>query len=182
MNKVKSRSGNKVIFILISALTGILVSFLYLGFEWFVNNGSNWLWNDLVQSDVYRWRVIPLAIVMSIILTLVIKLFNQKRLTKPSEDLLGELDNIKQTSIGKIVVTLIIGALSLLAGASLGPEASLVTASLGLAAWFSGKLNSLKHPFAFYLSIASIGALLAAFFNSLLPVIIPLLVLKKKIN
>ena len=164
----------------IAAVTGALVGLLYLGFEWVVNNGSNWIWNDVFQTDEYRWRVIPLAIALSIIFGAALKLLKKRRVIKPDGGLLDELDDIKKTHISDIVVILIIGSLSLIAGASLGPEASLVAASMGLAAFFSGKINALKQPFAFELSIASLGALLAAFFNSLLPVVIPLLILKKK--
>ncbi len=180
MNKVKAHSNRNIVFVFISVVMGTIVGFLYLGFEWLVNNGSNWLWNDLVQSDTYRWRVIPLAIVMSIALTGTIVALGKKRVLKPSSGLLDELSEIKKTSIKDITIVLIIGALSLLAGASLGPEASLVAASMGTAAWLSGRLNALKQPVAFVLSISSIGALLAAFFNSLLPVFIPILLLKQK--
>lgn len=180
MDKATSSSNKNTVYILVSLVMGIIVGFLYLGFEWLVNNGSNWLWNDLVQSDTYRWRVIPLAIVMSIALTGTIVALGKKRVLKPSSGLLDELSEIKKTSIKDITIVLIIGALSLLAGASLGPEASLVAASMGTAAWLSGRLNALKQPVAFVLSISSIGALLAAFFNSLLPVFIPILLLKQK--
>lgn len=180
MNQINLGKKRDLLFVLVSAFLGVVVGFLYLGFEWVVNHGTNWLWNDIVQSDVYRWRVIPFALIMGLLFSAVILIFKKKRVLKPSLSLLDELDDVKKTSIGAIIIILIIGALSLLAGASLGPEASLVAASMGTAAWLSGKLGALKQPIAFALSIASIGALLAAFFNSLLPVIIPLLILKQK--
>ena len=180
MDKATSSSNKNIVYILVSLVMGIIVGFLYLGFEWLVNNGSNWLWNDLVQSNIYRWRVMPLALLMSIALTGTILFFGKKRVLKPSLSLLDELNEVNKTSIGDIAIILFIGALSLIAGASLGPEASLVAASMGTAAWLSGKLGAIKKPVAFVLSISSIGALLAAFFNSLLPVIIPLLLLKQK--
>ncbi len=170
----------KPVHIFVAGLTGLIVGLLYLGFEWLVNNGTNWLWNDLVQSDTYRWRVIPLAIVMSVVLSIVITFFGNKRVLKPASSLLDELDDIKQTSLYAIFAILVIGALSLLAGASLGPEASLVAASTGMTAWFSAKIHATKQPFAFVLSIASLGALLAAFFDSVVPILIPLLILKQK--
>jgi len=164
----------------IAVFMGLIVGFLYLSFEWIVNNGSNWLWNDVVQSDSYRWRVIPLAIVMSILLSGTVLFFRNKRVVKPPLSLLDELDDVQKTSIKTIGIILVIGAVSLIGGASLGPEAPLVAACLGVAAWFSGRRNFLKKPLAFVFSISSIGALLAAFFNSLLPVIIPLLLLRQK--
>jgi H+/Cl- antiporter ClcA len=109
-----------------------------------------------------------------------VKILGKKRVTQPSLSLLDELDEVKRTTLGDISTILVIGALSLIAGASLGPEASLVAASMGVAAWISGKFDILKQPTAFVLSISSLGALLAAFFNSLLPILIPILLLKKK--
>lgn len=180
MKNSLSKSKLNIKYVLASIFIGAVVSFLYLVFEWVVNNGTNWLWNDLVVSDTYRWRVIPLAIIMSIILSAVVLFFKKNRLQKTSTNLLDELNDIKPTKISDILVILVIGALSLIAGASLGPEASLVAACLGVTAWLSGKMKILKEPTAFVFGIASIGALLAAFFNSLLPVVIPILILKQK--
>ena len=180
MKNTMSKSKLNIKYVLASIFIGAVVGFLYLVFEWVVNNGTNWLWNDLVESDTFRWRVIPLAIIMSIILSAVVLFFKKNRLQKTSTNLLDELNDIKPTKISDILVILVIGALSLIAGASLGPEASLVAASLGVTAWLSGKMKILKEPTAFVFGIASIGALLAAFFNSLLPVVIPILILKQK--
>lgn len=180
MNQQTVKSHTSLLYICIAAITGALVGLVYLGFEWIVNNGSNWVWNDLVQTDEYRWRVIPLAMLLSVCFGAALKLFKKRRVVKPAAGLLDELEDIKKTNISDIAIILIIGALSLIAGASLGPEASLVAASMGMAAFFGSKINALKQPFTFVLSLASLGALLAAFFNSLLPVLIPLLILKKK--
>jgi H+/Cl- antiporter ClcA len=73
-----------------------------------------------------------------------------------------------------IVVILVIGVASLLAGASLGPEASLVAASAAIGAWLaSGKARQL-------LVLASVGALLVAFLGSLVPTLLPLLLLYRR--
>ena len=73
---------------------------------------------------------------------------------------------------------LVIGAASLLAGASLGPEASLVALAMGLGGWVAarGKLGAA----ASLLVAASIGALLVAFFGSLIPLAIPLLIVYQR--
>ena len=47
---------------------GVVNGLVFLGFEWVVNHGSDWLWNDLVNSDEVRWRVVPLALGLSIAL------------------------------------------------------------------------------------------------------------------
>ncbi len=179
MRQDNKRQDN-LIYITVSGLLGLIIGLIYLTFEWLVNRGTNWLWNDVLDTNTYRWRVMPLALVMSILLTIVIKVFNQKRVLKPPANLLDEIEDIKKTTIVKIITILVIGLLSLLAGASLGPEAALVAASIGLATWLSQILNVLKKPISFVFIISSLGALLAAFFHSVLPIFIPILILKKK--
>ncbi len=180
MEHTKNTQKSPLVIIALSVFLGVVVALLYLGFEWIASNGTNWLWNDVVQSDTNRLRVIPLALLMSVVYTIVIKLVSNKRIVKPETSLLDELDSIKKTSLFTVAVILLVGATSLIAGASLGPEAALVASCMGFAAWMSGKMNVLDKPMAFVLSISSIGALLAAFFNSLIPVVIPLIILKKK--
>ena len=159
---------------------GVIIGCLYIGFETLVSETSDWLWNDVVQSDMYRWRVIPLTVLLSVVLTILIRTLGKKRIDQTSSSLLDELQTVKNTTAGDIGVILAIGALSLIAGASLGPEASLVSASLGVSALLSKKLHITKLPTAIVFSYASLGALLAAFFNSFFPIIIPLLLLKQK--
>ena len=56
-----------IILLTLSILTGLLVAIMYMIFEFVANDGTEWLWNTVVNSDQYRWRVIPLAIIMSVI-------------------------------------------------------------------------------------------------------------------
>lgn len=163
----------------IAASLGGVIAFAYLIFEWIVTDGSNWLWNDLLQSDVYRWRVIPIAIVMSVVLSLLYKGVKQKRVVHAETDLLSEISNSKSTSLSSILTIFTIGAVSLLAGASLGPEASLLAGVLGIAAWTSGKAKLLNTPIAKLLALSSVGALLCAFMCSPIPMAIPLLLMQK---
>ena len=74
--------------------------------------------------------------------------------------------------IGIIVV---IGLCSLWAGASLGPEASLVAISSGLGLWLASRAK--LGPAAKLLEVASIGALLVAFLGSYVLVALPLVML-----
>ena len=74
---------------------GVVNGLVFLGFEWVVNHGSDWLWNDLVNSDEVRWRVVPLALVLSIALTALIRAMKESRWVAPHVDPLGESDDPK---------------------------------------------------------------------------------------
>ncbi len=153
---------------------GIIDAVLLSLFEFVGVEVTAWLWNDLLHTDVYRWLVIPVAIVLGLGLTLVIKLLKDKRVVPVEADILDEMKNapVKLSEIGTILA---IGATSLLAGASLGPEAALMAASAGIGAFVAVrlKLNSAKQA----LVLASVGALLVAFVGSPLLVLVPLLIL-----
>jgi hypothetical protein len=138
---------------------GVVNALVFVAFEWIVNDGTDWVWNDLVDSDAVRWRVVPLAIAGSIVLSAVIRLTRQKRIVPASTDPLAG------GPAASVPVVLLIGAVSLLAGASLGPEASLFAAATGIGAWLAKEKR---------LVLASVGALLVAFFGSLLAVAVPL--------
>ena len=168
-------------FLLISGALGVIIGLMYLGFEWIVNQGTNLIWNTLVQSDVYRWRVIPLAILLGFLYSFIIKRLHKTRLVPVNTDLASEVaEQNPDTSAKDVLILLFIGILSLVAGASLGPEAPLVAASIALVAWLANKLKIAGSPQAKLLTLTSLGALLCAFLHTLIPVIIPLLLLAKK--
>jgi H+/Cl- antiporter ClcA len=75
-------------------------------------------------------------------------------------------------------VILAIGIGSLLAGASLGPEAPLVAFSVGLGAWIASR--AAPGPAGRLFILASAGALLVAFFGSLVAMLIPIALLYQK--
>ena len=51
---------------LLALVVGVVDALVFVGFEWVVNHGTDWLWNDLAGSDDVRWRVVPLALGLSI--------------------------------------------------------------------------------------------------------------------
>ncbi len=69
---------------------GVANGLVFLGFEWLVNHGDQWLWNDEGDSDAVRWHVIPLAIGFSIVFSLVLRAVGQPRWTQPHLDPLAE--------------------------------------------------------------------------------------------
>lgn len=176
----KTNKRDQIILLTITILVGSLVGVTYMLFEFLVKDGTNWLWNDLLKSDVYRWRVIPIAIVMSLLYSFTIRYFKKKRVVPTDTELMDEITSVGESSFKDFVVIFIIGLLSLLAGASLGPEASLLALSICLAAIFSKKMKILGTPIAELLGLSAVTALLTAFFFSIIPLAIPLLLLRKQ--
>ena len=163
---------------LIALAIGVANGVIFWAFEWIVNNGTNYIWNTLAGSDMVRWRVIPLAIVGSLVFALLLRLLKQPRIVKSKTNLLESGDD-RRTTLRSIGIILAVGIVALLAGASLGPEASLVAVSVSIALWLSSQTEATK-PTTKVLAIASIGALLTAFFNSLFMAILPIFMLLRQ--
>ena len=168
---------DKIKIILVSLLIGILNALFYLAVEFIDTQGTDFLWNDVFNTDQNRILVIPLAIFLSIVFSAVIIFFKQKRIGKSETNLLSD-EEVKPTRFKDIITIFIIGCTGLLAGASLGPEGVLVGISSGLGIWFAGRAGKVEASKLLILS--SVGALLVGFFGSLLPIIIPILILYKK--
>lgn len=164
--------------LLAALIIGILNPPVLKAFEFIVIEGTEWLWDDLLHADQHRWIAIALPIVGSILLSAAFRLMGQTRIVHQESDP-GEYgsEKTKAPTLGDIGVILLIGAGSLLFGASLGPEASLMAfaASLGLMVASRFKLTS-----ADLLKAISIGALLIAFTGSIVPVLFPFILILKK--
>lgn len=159
---------------LAALIIGIVDAIVLYLFELVGIEGTVWLWNDVLGTDEHRWRVFPVAIVLGLAVTAVYKLVKVKRIKETTGDLLEELQNPPSTLAASGAV-LLIGAVSLLAGASLGPEAALMAFSAGFGAFIAGRMKAGSDKQV--LVLASVGALLVAFVHSLLLVLIPLLIL-----
>lgn len=151
---------------------GVVDALLLFVFELVGIDLTAWLWNDVLHTDVYRWLVIPVAVVLGLGFTAVIRLVGDRRVVDTDSNLMAELDESPGTlrSIGAILA---VGAASLLAGASLGPEAPLMAASMGIGAYAASglKVDSAKTT----LALASVGALLVAFVGSGILMLLPIL-------
>ena len=165
--------------ILAGVLIGAANALGLLGFEWVVNTLQELIWNDWAGSDETRWLVVPLAIAGSIALSLTVRLTRQQRMIPPHTDVLAEIDTVRPGSLKLIAVLILTGVVSLVGGASLGPEGALLPASIALGAWVAGH-SRVKGPVNELLILSSIGALLVAFFGSILPAPIPLLIMRKQ--
>lgn len=165
--------------VLAGVLIGAANALGLLGFEWVVNTLQELIWNDWAGSDETRWLVVPLAIAGSIALSLTVRLTRQQRMIPPHTDVLAEIDTVRPGSLKLIAVLILTGVVSLVGGASLGPEGALLPASIALGAWVAGH-SRVKGPVNELLILSSIGALLVAFFGSILPAPIPLLIMRKQ--
>ncbi len=155
---------NKQILLLTSCIpVGILVAITYYLFETAVRHSTDYVWNTLFNSDTTRYMVVPLCIGLGLLF------FGAQHWLAPESEK-GEShglggDAIKPTVTNGAII-LSVGFLSLLAGASLGPEAILVPTSMVIGGYLGVKLFK-KNPQAVkVLGAAAIMALMAAFFHS----------------
>lgn len=162
---------------LLAVVIGAVNAVLLRVFELAANDGTDALWNGLFRSDAYRWVVVPLAVGLSLLLTLVVRVLREKRVVPPETDMLAHAGE-GPASLAAIGKTLGVGLASLLAGAALGPEAPLTASAATLGAWAAGKTNI--DPLKQLLMLASVGALLVAFLGSMAMALVPLLLLYKQ--
>ncbi len=159
------------------ALIGILDAIVLWLFEWVGIDGTNWLWNNVFHADRYPIATLVLATGGGVLVSLTFFLFKKPRLVPPETDLLEETVR-EPSSLASVGILLLLGAVCLLAGASLGPEASLMAFSGAIAAYLATRSGAEK-PTAQLLITASLGALLVAFLSSLWMALVPLLLLLK---
>lgn len=175
------RAMKKLGFWLVIITIGIANAVILWAFEFIGIEGTEWLWNDILHADnsAIRWLIVPLAaVVLSISLSALTIVLSEKRLV-PIHDLTDEIEHPEgKATLSALGIILIIGAVSLLAGASLGPEASLMAASITLALWATARFEFTGAQKILILS--SISALFVAFFGSLIVVFVPLLLLIKQ--
>lgn len=165
--------------LLAATALGAVNAAIFLGFEAVVNHGTDLIWNDWLQTDSSRWLVVPVAIVLSIVFSLVLRLLRQPRWIKPETNLDLSTENAENSSLAKVGSILTTGASGLIAGASLGPEMPLTESSHTLGSWARSKLHITREQGATIVA-ASIGALMVAFFGSLLLVALPFLLVYQK--
>jgi H+/Cl- antiporter ClcA len=162
---------------------GVVNGLVFMGFEWVVKHGTDWLWNDVVDSDDVRWRFVPLALALSVAFSALLRWRGEPRWTPPHLDPLGPAEGsggepARAPTLDALGTVLLVGAAGLVAGASLGPEAPLVGFATALGAWAAARVD--VGPVGRVLVLASAGALLVAFFGSLIPIAIPLVIVYQR--
>jgi H+/Cl- antiporter ClcA len=167
----------KALVLLLAVALGAADALIFKGFEAAVNHGTHYIWDTLFNSGVVRWRVVPLAVVLGLAFSALFVLLKQPRMVPPKINSTEAEDSDERPTLMGLGVILAIGLMSLLAGASLGPEAALVALTGGGGLWlaYRTKLGDAAKLF----ELASVGALLVAFFGSYILVALPLLMLLK---
>lgn len=160
----------------VSIVLGAVIGLMFLGFEWLVNHGDTWIWDDVFNTGEERWVVVPLAIGLSIIYSFIVHLLGQRRIIPIQLSIVEDLGKpLERAPLSGVAVILVVGAASLLAGASLGPEAALAAGSIALGTWCAFRFNF--GSAGELLVLTALTALLVAFFGSLVPLLIPPLIL-----
>lgn len=152
----------KLLAILGIAITGVLSAITYTLFENGVHLAIDNVWYDWLNTDSNRYLVIPACLVIGLMFFGL-----QHFLDRESEDKLEHgLGNAPTPSIKNYLKILLIGLLSLLAGASLGREAILVPACMIVGGFVASKMLGNNQQLVKLMSAAGIMALFTAFFSS----------------
>lgn len=167
----------KLQLLLATIAVSIGVALTYHYFELVVRHSIDYVWNDLFDTQAKRWLVVPLCVVISLIFFGVQHWLDQASEKKQAEG----LGAIPKPTIANFAKVLSIGFLSLLAGASLGPEAILVPACMLIGGYVGGKLFKDKQMVRL-LGMVGFIALMAAFFNSFFTGILGLLLVTKQVK
>src|SRR5680860_1167223 len=112
----------KLTLLLSVAVIAIGVAITYHYFEASVSYSITYIWETLFNTDNRRLTVIPLGVFLGLVYFAVQHYLDPKSEQSDSEG----LGNTPKPTVANFVKILLIGFLSLIAGASLGPEAILV--------------------------------------------------------
>ncbi len=167
---------NKIKALLSCGLVGVLVAVVYFLFETAVHSSISFIWDTTFDTENTRWIVLPLCVIISFIFFGLQHYLDPKSENKEEHSLGGSK---VIPSLKNLLSVLIIGYFSLLAGASLGPEAILVPASMITGAYVALKLFKNDQKLSKMLIAASIIALFTAFFHSFFVGMLSLLLIKK---
>lgn len=147
------------------ALVGVIVAFTYFLFEGAVHHSITYIWDTLLNTETKRLLVVPLCVVLTLVFFASQHYLDRKSEGREEHGLGGgEID----ASLKNFATILFIGFFSLVAGASLGPEAVLVPACMVAGAYVATKLFKGQKQAVGALAGAGIIALFAAFFHSFL--------------
>ncbi|MEJ0073381.1 MAG: hypothetical protein WDN27_04875 [Candidatus Saccharibacteria bacterium] len=158
-----------------AAFVGAGVAITYYYFEYAVRHSISYVWQDVFDTDHRRFLVLPLCLVLTLAYFGLQHALDPKSEKHESH---GLGDAPPPTAVNFIKV-LGIGFLSLLAGASLGPEAILVPACILLGQYIGKQALGNSKPAIQLLGAAGFIALLAAFFNSFFVGLLSVLLIKK---
>lgn len=171
-------NAQKLLILIAVILVAVLVAVTYHYFESAVHHSINFIWDEWLDTDTRRIIVIPTCFVISYIF------FGLQHYLDPKSDIheskgLGQAPDPTLTNFAKI---LFIGFFSLVAGASLGPEAILVPACLVIGGYVGTKMFNTNKQVVGLLSMVGFVALFAAFFDSFIAGMLGLLLVTKTVK
>lgn len=144
-------------------VVSVLVALVYWVFEFAVHNSITYVWDTLFDTNTYALLIIPICVVLTLLFFGLQHYLDPKSENHESHSL-G--DDQPAASVKKIGIILLIGYFSLVAGASLGPEAVLVPACTMVGALVGVTLFKKNAVATKALTAAAIMALFTAFFHS----------------
>jgi len=156
-------------------LVGIGCALTYHVFENVVHVGIDLIWYDWFNTDTNRLLVIPLTV------SLALAYFGLQHVLDKKSEAHQEhgLGDMPKPTVVSYLKVLLLGFLSLVAGASLGPEAVLVPACMILGAMVGTKMFGDARTTKMLIA-AAITALFTAFFHSLLIGVLSVLLVTKQ--
>lgn len=143
-------------------LVGFGVALTYHIFENAVHNFIDFVWYDTFNTDQNRLIIIPLVLTFSFMFFGLQHWLDVK--AENTED--HGLGSMPGPTVTNFLKVLMIGFFSLVAGATLGPEAILVPSCMIFGAYVGKKMFRKQKQIVQLLSAAGVMALFTAFFNS----------------
>lgn len=166
----------RVLLLVATALTAALVALTYHYFESATHLAIDTVWNTWFKTGSQRLVLVPVCIVLTMLYFAAQHWLDRKAEQQQSEG----LGQAPEATIINYLKILGIGFLSLLAGASLGPEAILVPASLVVGSYIGTKLFPKQQSLINLLGALGFVALFAAFFNSVVAGVLGLFLIGKQ--
>jgi H+/Cl- antiporter ClcA len=163
----------KLRILLFTVVVSAGVALTYYFFEFAVQHSTEAVWNTWLQTDSNRLLVLPICILITTIF-FGLQHFLDPKSEKNKVEGLGS-DHLPKSNLVNFSKVLVIGFFSLLAGASLGPEAILIPASMILSGIVAKKVFKGDKPTKQLLGVVALVALFTAFFSSLLAGVVGLL-------
>jgi H+/Cl- antiporter ClcA len=157
-------------------LVGIGVALTYHYFEEVVRESIDHVWDGWLNTGDHRLLLVPLCFAITLIY------FGVQHYWDPGSEKQEShgLGDMPRPSVINFVKILVIGFLSLLTGASLGPEAILVPACMMVGGYCGARLFHDDKSMVKLLSAAGFVGLFAAFFNSFFTGLLAILLVTKQ--
>lgn len=157
----------------LSAVLGVLVGAGFAGFERVMHHGIEWLWHTVPGGEPSDVATILIATGGGVALGIAIWLVPGHGGNHPA-DAHGNLLVAGEPTLAAVAGSIVVGLVSLIGGAALGPEGALLPAVAGGSVLFA-RATRVNGPAVQLLTAAGLGALLAAMIGNPLAGVIPLM-------